>query len=194
MADQTFTSGQILTAAQMTTLQQNSGLVFVKGVSQTTSVASINITSCFSATFDAYRVVVGACTLTTTAYTTNVFCKMLSGTTAASTNYNYGIPRVDLATGSVTSNYAASGTAGIQVGNGNTSNHTGFSFDVINPFGIYFTNFDGLSMASHSGGYSGAGSGVHATSASYDGFQLSTSTGNISNASIMVYGYRYLVS
>jgi hypothetical protein len=193
MADQTFTAGQVLTAAQMTTLQQNSGLVVVKGVSQVGSVASINVTSCFSASFDAYRVVIASLTPTTNGNGTNIFCKLLLNTTASSTDYNYAIPRVDLANGAVSANYAQNGTAGIVVGTGNDSDLTSAIFDVINPFGVKFTNFHGISMTNDASGYCGAGSGVHASLTSYNGFQISASAGNISNAAIMVYGYRYIV-
>jgi hypothetical protein len=194
MADQTFTAGQVLTAAQMTTLQQNSGLVFVKGVTQVTSVASINVTSCFSATFDAYRVVISSLTPTSNSNSTFIYCKLLSTTTPSITDYNYAIPRVDLANGAVSATYGRNATTGVVVGAGNASDTTGASFDVLNPFSARYTNFNGLSINNDAAGYAGAGSGMHAVLASYNGFQISASTGNISNAAIMVYGYRYLVS
>jgi hypothetical protein len=193
MADQTFTAGQILTAAQMTTLQSNSGLVVVKVVSQLTSVASINVTSCFNATFDAYRVVLSSVTLTSNANNTFIYCKLLSTTTPSSTDYNYAIPRVDLATGGVSATYGRNATTGVVVGTGNASDTTGATFDVLNPFSARYTNFNGLSINNDNAGYAGAGSGVHASLSSFNGFQISASTGNISNAAITVYGYRYLV-
>jgi hypothetical protein len=70
MADQTFTSGQILTAAQMTTLQSNTGLVAMTptsvsgtGVSLSGNTVSISAAStasiigCFTSAFTNYAVV-----------------------------------------------------------------------------------------------------------------------------------------
>lgn len=191
MAVKTFTTGEVLTAADTNTYLANSGLVFVKGVAVSGSVASVNVTSCFSGTYDAYRVVITNLTLTTNTYTTVIFAKLLDNATPASTNYNYGIPRVDLANGAVSANYAQNGTAGIWVGNGNASDRTGAAFDVINPFAAYHTVFTGLIQASNSAGYSGAGAGLHASQVSYNGIQISCSTGNMTNGAIIVYGYRY---
>jgi hypothetical protein len=119
---------------------------------------------------------------------------MLSTTTPSSTNYNYGIPQVDLGAGTVSGRYAANATTGVLVSTGNGSDSTSATFDVVNPFSTNFTNFHGLSIPNNSTGYGGAGSGTHASGSSYNGLQLSLSTGNFSNAAIMVYGYRYLVS
>jgi hypothetical protein len=194
MTVKTWTTGEVVTAAGANEFLTNSGLVFVKGVSQVGSVASINVTSCFSATYDAYRVVLSSVTLTSNGNGTNIFCKLLSGTSPANSNYNYGIPRVDMASGAVSSVYAQGGTAGIVVGTGNASDSTSASFDIVNPFAARFTNFNGLALTNSTGGYSGAGAGTHGTSAAYDGIQIIASTGNISNAAIIVYGYRYGIS
>lgn len=194
MAIKTFTTGEVLTASATNEFLANSGLVFVKGVSQVGSVASINVTSCFSATYDAYRVVLSSVTLTSNGNGTFIYCKMLSGTTPANSNYNYGIPRVDMASGAISSIVQQGGTSGIVVGTGNASDSTSASFDIVNPFAARFTNFNGLAQTNSTGGYCGAGAGVHGTSSSYDGIQLIASTGNISNAAIIVYGYRYGIS
>jgi hypothetical protein len=191
MAIKTFTTGEVLTASDTNTYLTNGGLTFIKGVSQTSAVASINITSCFSATWDAYRIVLSSVTLTTNANSTYIYCKLLSGTTPSNSAYNYGIPRVDMAAGTVSSVYIQGGTAGIIVGSGNASDSTSAIFDVANPFAARYTNFHGLSITNTTGGYSGAGSGAHGVLASYDGIQISASAGNISNAAIIVYGYRY---
>lgn len=191
MAVKTFTTGEVLTAADTNTYLANSGLVYVKGVSVSGSVATVNVTSCFPSTFDAFRIVISSLTLTTNTYGTVIYAKLLDGTTPASTNYNFGIPRVDLANGAVSANYAQNGTAGIWVGNGNASDRTGAAFDVINPNQPYHTVFTGLIQASNSAGYSGAGAGLHASQVTYNGLQISCSTGNMTNGTIIVYGYRY---
>ena len=194
MAVKTFTTGEVLTAADTNTYLNNGGLVWIKGVGVSGTVTSVNVTSCFNGNFDAYRVVVSNLTITTNTYGTVIFAKLLDGSTAASSNYNYGIPRVDLANGAVSANYALNGTSGIWVGNGNASDRTGAAFDVINPYSAYHTVFTGLVQASNSAGYSGAGAGLHASQVSYNGIQISVSTGNMTNGAIMVYGYRYGIS
>jgi hypothetical protein len=57
MPDQVFTSGQILTASQMSSLQSNIGLTFIKAQSAT-SGTTMDITSAFSSSFDNYRVII----------------------------------------------------------------------------------------------------------------------------------------
>ena len=57
MAEQTFTAGQILTATQMTTLQSDIGLNFIKSTTVGSGVSIAVISSVFSATYDNYRII-----------------------------------------------------------------------------------------------------------------------------------------
>ena len=189
MAVKTF-STEVLTSADTNTYLANSGLVYVKSQVVGTTVASQVITSCFNGTFDAYRVVISGVTMSNSAYTTTVFAKMHDGTNPASTNYNYGIPRVDMAVGSVSAYNAALGTAGVIIGVG-SGDKFGTTFDVINPFIASHTIFDNLSVSSPSTGYSGSGAGMHQVSTAYSSLQIIPSTGTISAGTIIVYGYRY---
>ena len=87
MADQTFTPGQILTASQMTTLQENSGLSYIKSQTIGSAVSSVTVTSAFSADFDNYKILVND--FTPTAATQ--FVLTLGGiTTNYSFQLNYG--------------------------------------------------------------------------------------------------------
>ena len=56
MADQTFTAGQILTAAQMTTLQSNSGLIPM-GTFTNSAALTLTAASCFTSSFTNYQIV-----------------------------------------------------------------------------------------------------------------------------------------
>ena len=190
MAVKTFTSGEVLTAADTNTYLNNGGLVYVKGQTIGTGVTSQLITSVFSSTFDSYRVVISGMTMSSSAYTTNVFAKMHDGTTTANTNYNYGIARVDMAAGTVSAYNAALGTAGVQVGVG-SGDKFGTTFDVINPFIASHTIFNNLSVSSPSTGYSGSGAGMHQTSTAYPSLTILVSTGTMTGGTIIVYGYRY---
>jgi hypothetical protein len=56
MADQVFTSGQVLTAAQMSSLQSNIGLAYITEVAITG--ATTTVSGCFSSSFTNYKIVV----------------------------------------------------------------------------------------------------------------------------------------
>ena len=61
MADQTFTSGQILTAAQMTTLQQDIGLAWIGTTTYAASTAAAvtaSVLTCFSSSFANYKIII----------------------------------------------------------------------------------------------------------------------------------------
>ena len=190
MAVKTFTT-EVLTSADTNTYLANSGLVYVKSQVIGTTVATQAITSCFNGTFDAYRVVISGVTMSSSVYTVNVFAKMHDGTNPASTNYNYGIPRVDMAVGTVSAYNAALGTAGVQIGVG-SGDKFGTTFDVVNPFIASHTIFNNLNVSSPSTGYSGAGSGMHQVSTAYSSLQISQSgAGTFTGGTIIVYGYRY---
>ena len=54
MAIKTFTTGEVLTAADTNTYLANSGLVYVKSQTIGSAVSSVNVTSAFSSTYDNY--------------------------------------------------------------------------------------------------------------------------------------------
>ena len=56
MAIKTFTSGEVLTAADTNTYLANSGLVYVKSQTVGTAVSSVSVTNAFSATYDNYKI------------------------------------------------------------------------------------------------------------------------------------------
>ncbi len=153
------------------------------------AVSSVVISGAFSSIFDSYRIVISNLGMSSTGYGTNVFCKMHDGTNPANTNYNFGIPRVDMASGAVSSLYGALATTGVVIGTG-TGDKFATSFDVLNPNLPTHTIFSGLTVSANSVGYSGAGSGMHQTSTAYTGFQLAPSGGTFTGGAIRIYGYR----
>ena len=58
MAVQTFTSGQVLTAADTNTYLANSGLVYVTSGTIGVAVSSVTVSSVFSSTYDSYKIVI----------------------------------------------------------------------------------------------------------------------------------------
>jgi hypothetical protein len=203
MAIKTFTTGEVLTASDTNTYLANSGLVAVTPSAVTngtiisgTASATVNATQStvvlkdvFSSTFDSYRVVISNLTMSNTLGTTNMFAKLHDGTNPASTNYNYGIVRIDMASSAVQGTGAQGSTNGVLFGSG-TGDKFGASFDVINPNLATHTLFNGLQWIQVSGGYSGAGGGMHQTSTAYTSLQIAPSTGTMTGGTITVYGYR----
>jgi hypothetical protein len=202
MADQTYTSGQILTAAQQSQLQANIGMsqitpTSVTGgtigtygtVTTTATQSTLTVNGVFTSTFDSYHIVISNMTMSSTAAGTNFTFKTALAGTPSSTAYNYGIARVDLASGAVSGVYAATGLNGIIIGSG-TGDKFGTSFDVINPFLATHTIFPAISFSQVTTGYCGSGSGMHQASTSYDGFQLAVSTGTFGLGTVAIFGYR----
>jgi hypothetical protein len=57
MATKTFTTGEVLTAADTNTYLANSGLVYITQVYLSSGTSSITVSNCFSSTYNSYRVV-----------------------------------------------------------------------------------------------------------------------------------------
>ena len=164
------------------------GLTRIKTQTIGTTVASVTITSAFNATFDSYKIVLSNVTMSSTAASTSIYLRMHDGTNPAITNYNYGIPRVDLAAGTVSSFVSALGSTGILIGTGSGDKFS-TTCDVLNPFIASHTIFNNLNVSQVSTGYSGAGAGMHQTSTSYSVFDIRPSTGTLTGGTIAVYGY-----
>jgi hypothetical protein len=83
MSVKTFTTGEVLTASDTNTYLANSGLVYV---TQADLTSALQITNCFSTTYDAYRIVVNTATVSASA---DITVQLVSGSTPYTTaNYN----------------------------------------------------------------------------------------------------------
>ena len=177
MADQTFTAGQILTAAQMTTLQSNIGLTFIKSQTIGSGVASVVVPDAFSASFEKYKIVVnGGVGSTGQAIT------MVLG--AGASVYDYVLSYVNYATGGVTTAFGTSQTSYGFVGESNTNGNT-VDLDILNPFLAKYTMFFGAYI----GSVAGFCAGQLKNTVSYTAFTLSVA-GTMTGGTISVYGYR----
>jgi len=165
------------------------GLVLVKSQTIGSAVSSVTVTDVFSANWETYRVVISNVTTSSSGSGTSIWFKMHDGTNPASTNYNYGFTRIDIAATTVAGVTASLGTNGILVGRG-TGDKFGNSFDVVNPYISTHTIFPHVSAANVSTGYMYTGVGMHQTTASYTSFQLIIDTGTMTGGTIRVYGYR----
>ena len=176
MADQTFTAGQILTAAQMTTLQSNIGLTFIKSQTIGSGVASVVVSDAFSASFEKYKIVVnGGVGSAGQAIT------MVLGAGAAVYDYVFSYLQY---TGAPTNSGASSQTGWSFVGESNTNGNT-IDLDILNPFLAKYTLYFGGYM----GSVAGFSAGQLRNTVSYTAFTLSVA-GTMTGGTISVYGYR----
>ena len=183
MAIKTFTTGELLTAADTNTYLANSGLVLVKSQTVTggAGVSSVTVSDAFNSTYDNYVVL----------YT--------GGTCSTATGLN-------LALGSSTStyyqvliygSYAGSGpslaitnnnrVAWSWCGAGNTT-FVAMNVTLMQPFTTYYTRIIGNTYDGNDA--SGSMQGIHKSSTSYSAFTLTTEAGNMIGGTITVYGYR----
>jgi hypothetical protein len=198
MADQTFTAGQILTAAQMTTLQKNSGLtpmvptsVAGTGVSVAssgkvtfTTATQITVNGCFTSAYDYYRVVMNVSTAVTGGLFN--FQMRVGGVTAAgATDYSFSLLQSASAGTWLNLNFSA-GTNVISLGYDAASATASSSIEIVAPALAQKTSF---TVAGQYAGTPYTGGGQHALTTAYDGFVITPSAGSITGT-LMVYGYR----
>ena len=187
-----FAAGNILTASDTNTYLTNGGLVYITEATAT-SGTTLDITGCFSSTYDAYRIVISDFRTPAGASAT---IQLLSGSTPATTNYAWAFSRVaydsvssPTASGFPTyvSSWATQITAGNLAGDASAA-----AFDLYNPNLAQYSYF---SIQSHdSRGVNGyglvTGGGTHYTEASYTGIRFTLSASTFTNIKVRVYGYR----
>ena len=183
MAIKTFTTGEVLTASDTNTYLANSGLVFVKEQTIGALVSSVTVTSAFSATYDAYQIVVAG------GASNGGNGVAVLQIVAAATGYYLGGNYSTFA--GVASTIFGSNVTGWNLSAYNT-NHVGFNIFVNQPFltknTSYSTNYYGPSTTD------GAGTiqGFLNNTTSYTDFTLIFGSGafRVSGGTITVYGYR----
>jgi hypothetical protein len=190
MAVKTFTTGEVLTAADTNTYLANSGLVFVKQVTVGSAVSSVDVTSCFSSTYTNYRVLLNNIGGLTGGM--NMGVRLLSGATATTTAY-YGVlmyasVTVSGAYASATDNNGSSFSFVASVGLGSVCQS---AFDIGSPYETKQTNIGPSNFVATVGktdiGYYVGG--LYNTT-SYDGFRVLPNIGTMTGGTITVYGYR----
>jgi hypothetical protein len=185
MADQTFTSGQVLTAAQQTALQTNIGLSLIDTVSFTGARPAQAI-GVFTSAFTNYRIVANVYG----AVGEELFLRFYSGTSTIidTGNYTrYGVSQTT--TGAVTSAYVDSGnryTLGEVAAS--SSQFIPIVMDVFNPNTATRTTVAYTAMSINNGQYLNCTGQVSLTT-QLTGFLLQGLNNNITG-NISIYGYR----
>jgi len=183
MAEQTFTAGQVLTAAQMTTLQTNIGLAFVKSQTIGTAITSVAVTNAFSTTYDNYKILINGGAGSTTSGLTMI----LTGSTTA---YYQGNVNIRYDTGAVAGAGISNGAA-FNIGRSSTDT-IALSFELINPFLAKSTTISGSynDTRALAGVTANLYTGWHNVQTSYTGFTITFDTGTFTGGTITILGYR----
>ena len=103
MAVKTFTTGEVLTAADTNTYLANSGLVYITSTTIGSAVSSVTVSNVFSSTYDQYLITFAGGTATTT----NLISLQLGAT---ATGYYEVRPGVVIATAATVNNVTNNGT------------------------------------------------------------------------------------
>ena len=190
MAIKTFTSGEVLTAADTNAYLTNSGLVYITSATASGTASTLNFQSCFSSTYDYYRIVANEWRSSSNG---NIFYRLLSGATPnTSAAYSYAYTGIStLGVSAAGSNFGQ--TSGL-IGISNSSTETGnsFSFDILSPYLARRTVLIGNTENINSGlnGFDIRNGGtIMDTASSFDGIQIGAAAGNLSGK-FKIYGYR----
>lgn len=197
MPDQTFTAGQILTAAQVTTLQENSGLIPMIPTSSTggtilankvsfSSESSVLINGVFTGAYTNYRIVGRLFTSGADCF----FRFASSGTVTTGNDYNYQL--LEVVGSTVVGARTQNSQNHVITSNSNGANFMTFTADIFSPqvatasqLQIQHqrsdTNYQNVSVFSIYGN--------NAQSTSFDGFRLAPGSGTITGE-VFIYGLR----
>ena len=180
-----FTSGAVLTAAQMNAVglwKITSGTV--------SSGSSFDLTSVFTSDYDSYKLVLTQ--IRTVVGTPSIQLRLLATSTPATTGYYYGVTQVDIAAGTIAvargNNAAQFDTGAIQ--NGAVSGM--MTCEIHSPLATQYTSVNGQSVDSRlSSGYGGISfSGQLGNTTSYNGIRVLLSSSSFTNCNYKLYGYR----
>jgi hypothetical protein len=183
MAIKTFTTGEVLTAADTNTYLANSGLVYVGSGTLSLTTSATNVTGVFNSTFKHYRVVLDI----TARSTSNRFdMRYLVGTTPTSSAYYNGGIGSDFA--SNTTIYYQRSNNDPQIYFDTQTGAASYILDIMNPNLARGTTMHG-SYASSQTAIALRFGGVQGSSTQFTGFQLFASTGTMT-VEYLIYGYR----
>ena len=183
MAIQTFTSGQILTAADTNTYLANSGLVYIMSQTVGSGVSSVTVSSAFSTDYDNYKIL----------YTGGTQSAAQDvGMRLGSTTTGYYGARLSVFYNADTLNYGRNDNSASWgfVGTGSTVGAY-CNFELLNPFTATRTIVNAPTIANTvSGSIAGSFNGFLDNATSYTAFTLIPTSSTLTGGTITVYGYR----
>jgi hypothetical protein len=180
MAIKTFTTGEVLTAADTNTYLANSGLVYVTSATIGSGVSSVTVSNAFSATYDNYRIIVNA-----GAGSAIASLRLTLGATA--TGYYYAGKARDYSGSDL--NVQGSNVAFWYSAETEPNGMSGI-IELQNPQLAKRTLFNTTITAPRSAGYWLAVGGYLDNDTQYTAFTFTFSGGTQTGGNISVYGYR----
>jgi hypothetical protein len=153
-------------------------LTLVSATTIGSAVSSVNVTSAFSADYDAYKIVISGGVASTA-----TFIEMtMTGSTAS---YAWTFVNNAWNSATLTTNHSASYPSWLYSAVG-TTDTLYMNAELVNPFLTKYTQINS-STASNTNG--GRFTGIHQVATSYTGFTLTPSSGTLTGGTIYVYGY-----
>ena len=177
----TFSSGAVLTAAQMNSV----GLWLVKTQTIGSAVPSVAVTSAFSSDYENYKIIVSGGVASTAV-------DLLFNFTGSTASYYFAQTITGYTTGTVTG--AAGNPGGVAaaywvVGYGSTG-VLNMNIDLQGPNLAKTTQFGCNRPTISTGGSSVFVSGFHNVATAYTGFTITPTSGTLTGGTIAVYGYK----
>lgn len=179
------TAGQVLNASTVNTYMINSGLVYVTQVTVGSGVSSVNITSCFSSTYDNYVLSYSGLAVSNSGVPLTL--KLLSGTTPTTSGFYGNTYYTSTGVGGSISNAATSNAAFTEGPSVTTAYLNAGVVQIQNPFLAQATQFQ---YSGNDNTFWRLGSSYHNANTSYNGIQLVPWTGTFTGGTITIYGYR----
>ena len=179
MAIKTFTTGELLTAADTNTYLANSGLVYVTKATFASGATSLTIANAFSATYDNYRIVLAGSTSSG-----NGPLGVQLGATA--TGYKYSLVYATYATNAVAAACAANAASVLYLGQTFTDANLA-SFEINGPYLAGRTSFAGSYFDATNAGHVSA---YLDNNTSYTSVTIATTGATMSGGTVTIYGYR----
>ena len=161
----------------------NSGLVYISSTTIGSAVSSVTVASCFSATYDNYKIVATGFAATTNGAASYIKLNNSTGSTYFG-NMIYNVPTSSAIGGVSATNGASNGFLAFTVSSTGTMT---VDANIDSPFLAVTSNCVG----NYSGrNYNGQFSTHDSNAASSTGFILAPSSGTMTGGTIRVYGYR----
>jgi len=157
-----------------------SGLTLISSTTIGTGVSSVTVSSCFSADYENYKVIVNGGV--SSALST---WRLTFGSTA--TGYYYAWGAYTYAGAAV--NTSGANAAYVQYLAGGSGNNNNGNIDIYNPFLAKNTGYSGPAFQYNTGEFGGFTAGFLNDSTSYTAFTLTPGSGTITGGTIRVYGY-----
>lgn len=180
MSFPSFSAGEVLTAADMNAV----GLWLVKTQTIGTGVSSVTVTNAFSATYDAYKIVV-----TGMRNATNDIEIGLQLNNATTVGYYGTYQYVNYTTNALGLASNVNNARFNWIGAASTTNNVGaLMCDVFNPFATCFTRI--IAGPTTYQNITGTYTGIQDGNLSHTGFTLTPGAGTLTGGTIRVYGYR----